>query len=548
MTTRFRAALCAAATAAALGGSLLIPVAPTAWAAPVPAAPAPTYGELTPDGAFTDPLAGAGPWWSSTGTPNTIGGGSLKNTVAAGTSQPWDAIVGRNGINLRAGVRYTLSFEASADVPGTRVRATVQEGQGGYRAPLDERITLGPQPRTFRWTFVSTVDTRAVPGDTGGKADPWGQVTFQLGGQPQRTGFTFGKVSLTTSTAREGFFVDPDSNAMKWYDGRDRDPEHPVPPVDARRAAIKAAVADHMTVRWFGGWNKDVRRDVSEYVGRAAAAGQLPTIVAYDIPGRDCKGASGGGAAGDAREYKEWIKAFAEGIAGRPALVVLEPDAVAQAYAGYPSAAHPCLSEEEREARFDMLWYANQRLDEQGPLVKTYLDAGNASWTLGDRLDDTSGIGLGNMAYLLGRSGISLADGFSENVANFHATDIADDYGRRLAARVKQDLGVDTTFVVDTGRNGNGSYKVPADPAHPFVGFCNPPGRALGTPARAGQGGGAAYYLWVKNPGDSDGSQRQSPVDCAGSTVDAGQFSPDLAWGLIDGKPDGTLAGELGAE
>lgn len=519
--------------ATALSGALLLPLAPAAFAAPGAPAPAaapavaPLYGELAQQGTFADPKAAAAVWWSSTGTERIFADNTFRIT-AKPVAQTWKSIVGQDGIHLRKGARYTLSFDASANVAGAKMRALVQEGIADWaNAGIDETVTLDTKTQSFRWSFVSKIDTAPVPG-TAGKEKPYGQIAFQLGGQAVDTEFAFSNVRLTTSTDREGFYVDPDSNAMKWVDGRDRvergETTKPVPPQDARRDVIKASVADKMTVRWFGDWNKNtITKDVSDYVAAAARTGQVPTIVAYNIYGRDCNGASRGGAA-SVKEYKDWIKGFAEGIGQRPAIVILEPDAVPQAN---------CLSQAGRDERFDMLWYANQRLDEQGPLVKTYIDAGNSSWTLGKKPDGSDGIGLKAMAEMLGRAGIFLADGFANNAANYHSTDIANDYGRRLVAQVKQDLKIDTTFVVDTGRNGNGAFVKPGDPTSGQVGYCNAPKRKLGTPAQAGEGG-AAYYLWIKNPGDSDGGETQSP-DCKGSKTNAGHFSPDYAWNLING-------------
>ncbi|MFD3332316.1 glycoside hydrolase family 6 protein [Streptomyces sp. NPDC058700] len=498
-----------------LAASLALP-ASTALAAPE--APAPLlYGELAPEGAFTT-VPPAGTWWSSTGSAPDYTGGALKASVKAGTVNRWDAQVGRNGVALRAGALYTLSFDARSSVAAS-FRATVQRSSGAYEAPLAQDVTLDPVSKRYQWTFRSTIDTAAGAG---------AQITFQLGGQKAATDFTFDNVSLTTSTAREGFFVDPGSNARTWVDA------HSEPhPVDGRAAKIRSQIADRTTVKWFGGWNTDVQTDVDSYIDKATAAGQLPTLVAYNIPGRDCGGASGGGAA-DAEAYKKWMDGFVAGIAGRPALVVLEPDAVAQA-----DVEGNCLTPEKREARFDMLWYANQHLDAQGPYVKTYIDAGNATWTLGARREDNpadKGIGLSDMADMLGRSGIYLADGVAVNVANYHSTDISNDYGRRLAVRVKERLGVDTTWVVDTSRNGNGAYKIPGDATSGQVGFCNPPLRKLGSASRVGEGG-AAYYLWIKNPGDSDGRHADDErCSAEGPQYKAGAFSPEFAVRLIDGS------------
>jgi endoglucanase len=80
-------------------------------------------------------------------------------------------------------------------------------------------------------------------------------------------------------------------------------------------------------------------------------------------------------------------------------------------------------------------------------------------------------------------------------------------------------LGYAAPFVVDTSRNGNGHGT--------DTEWCNPPGRKLGATSRLG--GGPEMQLWIKVPGDSDGS-------CGhGSGVPAGTFSPDLAHHLIKG-------------
>ncbi|WP_284574024.1 glycoside hydrolase family 6 protein [Streptomyces sp. 2P-4] len=498
MTTARR--LLRAAASPALAAALLASTAPSASAAD----PQPVYGELAANGTFA---AGTAGWWSA-GASIASAGGALTATATGGTQNPWDAIVGQNGLRLRRGATYTLSFDAKASAPA-RLRATAQLGGAPYTAALDRTVDLATVSKRFTWTFTSGIDTVT------------GALNFQIGGQPATTAITLDNVSLTTSTAREGFYVDPANNAAAWVAGN---------PGDPRAAKIKAAVADHNTSKWFGDWDADrnpatgIQTEVSDHVGAAAAQGRLPVLVAYNIPGRDCGGASSGGA-GSPAAYKAWIDKFAQGIAGRPAVVVLEPDAVAQ------SSDDACMKGAAEE-RFDMLRYATQRLRDQGGFVQTYLDAGNATWTLGPDLSGTQGIGLERMAYLLDRSGVAAARGVSVNVANFDATAVADDYGKRLAARLKADFGVTSRWVVDTARNGNGGYVVPGDPGSGHVGFCNPGKRKLGVTSRAGSAGGAEYQLWLKNPGDSDGNS----AECPAGSPPAGAFSPVLAEALIDGR------------
>src|SRR5512140_614493 len=74
-----------------------------------------------------------------------------------------------------------------------------------------------------------------------------------------------------------------------------------------------------------GGTPKTVLQDVRATVSRAADKGQVPVLVAYNIPYRDCSQSSAGGAASVAA-YKAWIDGFAAGIGAEKAVVILEPD------------------------------------------------------------------------------------------------------------------------------------------------------------------------------------------------------------------------------
>ena len=61
------------------------------------------------------------------------------------------------------------------------------------------------------------------------------------------------------------------------------------------------------------GTPKEVRYKVEQVVLKARAKSQVPILVAYNIPGRDCAGALCGGAL-TTPEYRAWIDAFASGI------------------------------------------------------------------------------------------------------------------------------------------------------------------------------------------------------------------------------------------
>src|SRR5665647_888860 len=88
---------------------------------------------------------------------------------------------------------------------------------------------------------------------------------------------------------------------------------------------LKEMVSTPQAVWFTGGMPRQVARDVKEIVRKAAATRSVPTLVAYNLPYRDCGQYSAGGAAGTTA-YKAWIDGFAKGIGRQKAIVILEPD------------------------------------------------------------------------------------------------------------------------------------------------------------------------------------------------------------------------------
>ncbi|SNS55085.1 endoglucanase [Geodermatophilus saharensis] len=272
-------------------------------------------------------------------------------------------------------------------------------------------------------------------------------------------------------------------------------------------AEALAPLAEQPTATWFA-TNDNPYPAVEEVSLAADAAGELPVLVAYNVPGRDCGLYSSGGAP-DADAYLAWIGSFAAALGDRPAVVVLEPDAVPQALVGCPGV--------DAAARYEVLAQAVDILDRQ-PGARVYVDAGNASW-----VQD-----LPALADALRRSGIDAADGFALNVSNYETTEASTEYGTELS-RVLEDGAPEGTppahFVVDTSRNGAGP---PEDSGSEEGRWCNPPGRALGEePTTSTDVPRLDALLWVKQPGDSDGT-------CGGGPP-AGQWWPEAALELVAG-------------
>lgn len=251
-------------------------------------------------------------------------------------------------------------------------------------------------------------------------------------------------------------------------------------------------IASQPTGQWFGGWNVNVQADVSRIVTSAARRGTVPTLVAYNIPSRDCGSYSAGGA-GSSLAYREWIKAFANGIGTNQAIVILEPDALA---------GLDCLSSDAQRQRLSDIAFAVNSFASTG--ASTYIDAGNYSW------QSTS-----TMAQRLKAANVASARGFSLNVSGYGWTDKSITYGQQLTRLVGGSKG----FVIDTSRNGNG-------PA-PGNQWCNPRGRSLGESPTTNTGvSGLDAYLWVKVPGESDGT-------CDRNEPGAGQWWDEMANELI---------------
>lgn len=276
-------------------------------------------------------------------------------------------------------------------------------------------------------------------------------------------------------------YVDPQSEAGRtaraWRASRPAD------------AAQLAKIAAEPQADWYD-YGTGVGGDVAQRVTQITAQGALPLLVAYYIPKRDCGSFSSGGASSPAA-YQRWIRAFARGIGARPAAVILEPDALA---------GMSCLSPRDQRTRLHLVHDAVNVLSAH-PGVAVYVDAGNSDW-------QSSSV----MAARLRAAGAGAARGFSLDVSNFRTTAQEIAYGHSILRSLPG-----RHFVIDTSRNGLG----------PTSGdeWCNPAGRALGTPPTAQTADPAVdALLWIKTPGESDGSCRGSPP--------AGTWWPAYALGL----------------
>lgn len=273
------------------------------------------------------------------------------------------------------------------------------------------------------------------------------------------------------SISNPQLYVDPDSPARTAL------------AANPASAPTTTVLADTPQAHWFTDATPtaEVARAVAGYVDGAAAVGAVPVLVVYAIPMRDCGGFSAGGFT-NASEYGAWIRQVRAGIGGHRAAVIVEPDALVDT---------GCLDASARAARFTMLKDAVFQLSSDTSTV-VYIDGGHSRW-----LSPTA------LAHRLQQVGVEHARGFSLNVSNFFTTAEETAYGEEVSAL----LG-GKHYVIDTSRNGRGP--APDGPLN----WCNPPGRALGAaPTTHTAGAHDDAYLWIKNPGQSDGEcDRGDPV------------------------------------
>lgn len=396
---------------------------------------------------------------------NLKSGGYIDYTISAQA--------GTYGIQLYYSNGSSSSGSVTALVNGTAqtsLNVPVTDGWGSYRISSSSTITLGAGQSVLRLAAASAFQPYNLAGIVVTPIALTATTTAVVASAAVNplTGFSF--------------FVNPYSIAAKNQSQ-----------MCSNGQLISKIAAQPQSV-WFGDWNTDPQTDVAAVMAAAAAKGTTPILTVYNIVNRDCGGYSSGGAA-SASAYKAWVQALSKGIAAGRAVIVLEPDAVTQ----YNTTS--CLTATQGQERLSLLQYALTAFKENAPNALVYMDAG-----------PPNAIAAALMGPALVKAGISNAAGFAVNTSNYETTADSITYGTAISA-----LTGGKHFVVDTGRNGVGPTSDHA--------WCNPPNRGLGVPSQTFKSGLVDAYLWVQNPGTSDGSCNGGPA--------AGSFSNAIACTLL---------------
>lgn len=248
-------------------------------------------------------------------------------------------------------------------------------------------------------------------------------------------------------------------------------------------------IFEHPVSFWYSRSLSKLSSRVNRLFLRAEPA--LPIIVIYNLPDRDVGQHSAGGAS-KIEDYILFVNEISLGIGDRQPILIFEPDALPHCIE---------MTEDKRKERLLTMSTALSVITDTCN-AKVYVDIGHSNW-----LDAEIA---GQLINAVSNKKIR---GFSVNVSNFRSTEESTKWALEVGEYTPY-----KNFVIDTSRNGTGPYGTE---------WCNPMGRALGTPATTDTAHKLCdAYLWIKIPGESDGKCNGGPH--------AGKFWPYYANDLIE--------------
>jgi cellulose 1,4-beta-cellobiosidase len=253
---------------------------------------------------------------------------------------------------------------------------------------------------------------------------------------------------------------------------------------------------------------------------KAAGKPVVPVFLIYDLPNRDCSAKSSAGELtiendGEKRYRAEFIDKIAEQFAARPKqriVAILEPDSLPNIATNMDK---PKCALSEKVYR-NSVAYAISKLSL--PNVSLYLDAAHAGWLGWDSNRNKAAQIFKEVLDSAG--GPDRIRGFATNVANYTSLDGEANrklessnpcpnehtYVEKLAASLDA-VGIKNKgFLIDTSRNGKDGIRVK------WGNWCNVKNAGLGERPRISPKPLIDAYLWVKPPGESDGTaERGAP-------------------------------------
>jgi endoglucanase len=191
---------------------------------------------------------------------------------------------------------------------------------------------------------------------------------------------------------------------------------------DAHGAALIADELLTPQADWFTkGTPAEVRQQVAQLVTLDNAIRTVPTFVVYNVPGRDCSQYSSGGAGSDSA-YLAWIDGFVKGLGNGKAIIIVEPDGLANLPSDCPGAYPGQDIAAITASRIADIKYAAESIESHDPNSLVYLDAGHSAWH-----------SAGDMSSRLAQAGVADVQGFFLNASNYQYTSNLNFYGTWLS-------------------------------------------------------------------------------------------------------------------
>ena len=271
-----------------------------------------------------------------------------------------------------------------------------------------------------------------------------------------------------------------------WVNDFDRVKDH------KQKFPLASNIFQHPVSFWYGERNGKEMEKIDYSIQRLLhrTAPQLPVLVVYNMPNRDIGQYSKGGAK-TKDSYLNFLKSFAEGIGNNKPILIYEPD-------GLVHTAE--MSTQDASFRISLMKEGLKILTDNCDAL-IYVDIGHSNWLSPEEANK-----------LLNKVTNEKVRGFAVNVSNYRTTEESMTWSLKLCEHRPNDY-----FVIDTSRNGNGPHGNE---------WCNPPGRALGTPPTCNTGEKQCdAFLWIKIPGESDGKLNKG--------ARAGRFWGELSVELV---------------
>jgi cellulose 1,4-beta-cellobiosidase len=486
------------------------------------------------------------------GTPMLSSSTPVVPFTIQGTVQP-SIVAVPNSHTLASGASGASSIRLNAAPTGSVTVTITRSGSTAINfTPTSVTLNSGNWQTGVNVTFTATAGTAAATSTFTAAATGYTSATISV----TRSGATTGRADNPFAGA--GAYNNPLWRANAAANGGSAISMQPTGVWLDRISAIAGngspttgsmGLADHL--------DEAVRQDAAN-----GAASMVIQIVIYNLPGRDCAALASNGELGpnDLPRYRtDYIDVIA-GILRRPAyaslriVLIIEIDSLPNLVTNRtnrPTGTALCDTMFANRGYVDGVGYA---LATFGAIsnVYNYVDAGHHGW-LGWTDNFNASVDMMMTAATASGSTPANVHGFITNTANTSALQepfiVVNDqtrpsrwidfnqfndeltYAQAFRQRAAQ-VGFDQNIgmLIDTSRNGWGGPNRPTGPSTlPDLNqridasridrrihkgnWCNPSGAGLGERPRAAPAAGIDAYVWIKPPGESDGSSTLIPND-----------------------------------